>query len=102
MVQGNVVLAALHAWQHFIGGRRDKRWVDVQLAGQHLAQFNLETRQLALFLEAQWRRVGIDGNAQFTTIIYIIDQFGVSHRAQEGCKQYPCSETHLRPFWKNE
>ncbi|MNP23789.1 hypothetical protein D3C76_1165100 [compost metagenome] len=85
MIQGNVVRAAFHAIQYFIRGCHDKRWVDVQLAGQHLSQFNLEPRQFALLLETQRGRVGIDSDAQLTTVVYFVDQFGVSQWAQEGC-----------------
>ena len=56
----------------------------IQLAGQQLAQFDFEAGEFAVILEIEGRCISLKGNAQFATVVDIVNQFGMSQRAQKG------------------
>ncbi|MNC37967.1 hypothetical protein D3C75_865520 [compost metagenome] len=86
LVQGDVVFATLDTRQQIVASRHHELGAYFQLVGQQPAKFDFKPRQLAVILEVERRHVGFDGNAQFATVIHVIDQFGMCPWAEQGGK----------------
>jgi hypothetical protein len=84
VVDGDVVLAAFHAGQQISLIGHDKIRADIELTREHLAQFHFETGELAVLLEIERRGIGLNGDSQLATVVDVIDQFRMGHRAQQG------------------
>lgn len=67
-----------------VGG--DKRGL-IQFLGQQLAKLHhFKPGQGVAFLVVEGRRIGLQGNTQFATIVYIVYQFGLSKGLARGNK----------------
>ncbi|MOA43171.1 hypothetical protein D3C78_1652990 [compost metagenome] len=84
MVDSDVVFAAFDAGQQIAAVGDDKVGPDIEFTCQQLAQLDFETGEFVVILEIEWGGVGFNGNAQFAPVVDVINQFGMSQRAQKG------------------
>ena len=54
-----------------------------QFLGQQLTQLDVKTCQAPVLFEAERWHIGFKGDAQFATVIHVVDQFGLSKRAHQ-------------------
>ncbi|MNI59536.1 hypothetical protein D3C73_1147030 [compost metagenome] len=84
MVDSDVVFAAFDAGQQIAAVGDDKVGPDIEFTCQQLAQFDFESGELVAILEVEWGSVGFNGYAQLAPVVDVINQFGMSQRAQKG------------------
>ncbi|MCY1186442.1 hypothetical protein D3C76_1580600 [compost metagenome] len=70
--------------QQVVGFNHDKVGAQIEFFGQQLPQLDFKTAQLFVFvLEVERRHVGFYGNAQFTTVVDVVDQLGLCPWAEQ-------------------
>ena len=81
----DVVLAAFNA---VAAGRPgigdDEVGPYIQFVGQQLPNSTSKPVSVVVFLEIEGRCISLKGNAQFATVVYVVNQFGMSQGAQKG------------------
>ena len=87
MVNGHVVLAGFHAGKQVrvIGG--DKRGAHLHFLGQQFTQLHFKAGEFVALFEIVRRSIGFQGDAQFTAIVDVVNQFGMSQGAQKRKQQ---------------
>ena len=88
VIDGDVVLATLDAWQQVGGVGHHEVGAYIQFTGQQLAKLDFKAGKPAVILEVERRAVGFQRNAQFATVVYIVNQFSMSQWAHKGQQQY--------------
>ncbi|MOA66441.1 hypothetical protein D3C78_1932010 [compost metagenome] len=63
MIDGDVVFAAFHAIEQIAGVGDDKVGPHIQFLGEHLTQFDFESREFVALLEIERGCISLNGDA---------------------------------------